>query len=174
LIEKTGPQPYTLSKGKNGSNPIGAYSRLIGTFIMNWSKLEHELNGAISEGINGPAHQVGHLVVENMSAFKKIDLFHNLYLELEKPKSRGNAIRLLYLKYKLTELNSFKNSIVHANWQTLNKKGFVRTKTGQNEDEGSIEFRNVLIKPVTIKTQIKNAVRLTKALIEYTEKALSA
>jgi hypothetical protein len=174
MNEKNRPLSYALQARRKTSNPIGAYSRLIGTFIMNWSKLEHELNGAISEAINDRAHQVGHLVIENLSTYKKIDLFHKLYLELEKIKSRGNAIKLLYLRYKLTELNSFRNSIVHANWQTLNKKGFVRTRTGQTEDEGFIEFRNVLIKPTTIRIQIRNAIRLTKALIGYTERALRA
>lgn len=153
------------------SSRIATYSNLIGTFIINWSKLEHELNVAISNVINDGEHKVGHLIIDNLTAFKKIELFHRLYLDMEKTTSKSNAINLLSLKYKLMELNSFKNNIVHANWQTLSKKGFVKTKTRQNEDDGSMEFRNVLIKPVTIRTQIKDVKSVTTALIEYTANA---
>jgi hypothetical protein len=153
------------------NSQLGAYSGLIGTFIMSWSQLEHELDVAISKILNDGEHQVGYLILESLTAFKKIELFHKLYLEIEKAKSKSNAIKLLSLKYKLTDLNSFKNNVVHANWQTLSKSGFVRTKTRQQEDDGSIEFRSVLIKPTTIRTQIRNAKKVTAALAKYAAKA---
>ncbi len=155
----------------NNRRFIGTYSSLIGTFIIRWSKLEHELNVAISKVINNGDQKIGYLIIENLTAFDKIVLFHRLYLELENANSKSNAIKLLSLKYKLTELNSFKNSIVHANWQTMSKKGFVRTKTRRQDDEGSIEVRNVLIKPVTLRTQIKNAIGVTSTLMEIASRA---
>jgi hypothetical protein len=76
------------------------------------------------------------------------------------------------IKTKLFTINTFRNILAHANWQTLTKTGFVRSKLRFNDDDGQVEFKIVQMKPSTIRSQIIKLLKLSNNLVGYVEKTL--
>jgi len=104
------------------------YSYALGEFIITFSNLDHEINIAIADIFADDAHYFGYLIIEKLSFVNKIDLFYKLYLGLAHHTSPKNKKMLQKIKADLMEINTFRNNIIHANWTTLTKDKFVRTK----------------------------------------------
>ncbi len=121
------------------------YSRLIGLFLIEFSKLEHELNVTIADALSEHAHDMGYMVIENLSMKNKIDLFYKFYLWMVTIKEMKSKDILDKIRLQLENINTFRNSIVHANWQTLSRNGYVRTKIVIDNQEGYIKFKKVNI-----------------------------
>lgn len=145
------------------------YSSLIGSFLISFSSLENEINFAIIQTIHDRSHDMGYIVIEKLTTNNKIDLLYKMYAPLAKWKGGNESKKWNEIKNELVALNQFRNKIVHANWQTLNNKGFVRTKAKPNSNTGFIEFTNELIKPKTIRDQIKIIDKIEVKLDEYLE-----
>lgn len=126
------------------------YSKAIGSFIIKFSELEHELNQAIADTFFDDDQSVGYRVIKGLAFSKKIQLFHEIFLELAFFTAEGEKGRIKDLNIKLKEINSFRNKIVHANWLTLTEDGHVRTTIDTNTNDGTIEFISVKILPSTI------------------------
>jgi hypothetical protein len=149
---------------------IGAYSRLIGLFLIKFSYLEHEINLAIADVIQDRAHNSGYIVIERLTVANKIDLFYRLYLQLAAFGGKKNKERLLKIKKQLEYMNTFRNNIVHANWQSLTKKRFVRTKIMTDPNEGQIKFRNIKIDTPMIRSNIRKMDSLINRIDTFKEK----
>ena len=78
--------------------------------------------------------------------------------------------RLLKIKKQLEEINSFRNNIVHANWQSLTKDRFVRTKILTDPDEGRVKFRKIKMDTELIKSKIRKIDSLINRIDNYIEK----
>ena len=143
------------------------YSKLIGEFIIKFSGLEHEMNVAIAEAFFDDDHDTGYTVIEKLSFFDKVDLFYKMYLKRAYHNDEGNISKLKKIKTKFEEINAFRNKVVHANWSTLTKEGFVRTKITVDNADGIVKFIKVKILPKNIREFIKKIDSLINQLDNY-------
>ena len=64
----------------------------------------------------------------------------------------------------LQQLNKFRNIIVHANWLSLTKDFYVRSRIVVDPEEGSIKFKQFKITPQAIRKEIKRLELITAKL----------
>jgi hypothetical protein len=150
---------------------IDKYTPLIGSFLVNFSILEQDLNLAIAEFIHDDYPETGFVIIEKVTTSNKIELFYKMYVRLESFNDKKNKEILDKIRKQLNSLNSFRNSIVHANWQSLTKDGFVRTKIVVDNQEGYIKFKKIEITPKIIRQKIKEIDRLVEQIYKYKEVA---
>ena len=148
---------------------MGTYSRLIGLFLIKFSCLEHAVNVAIADIIHDDAHDTGYIIIERLTVGNKIDLFYRLYLQLAALTKGPWKERLSMIKKQLEEMNSFRNNIVHANWQSLDRDRFVRTKITTDPDEGRVKFRKIKMDTELIKSKIRKMDTLINRIENYTD-----
>jgi uncharacterized phage protein gp47/JayE len=152
---------------------IEEYSPLIGTFLMNFSLLERELNQAISEIIQDRTHETGYIIISQLNMGKKIEVFHKLYLQLETATDGKHRKKLEAIKGKLIALNSFRNQIAHADWGTLSKEHNVRIKIQADTETGFVKFKLACIKPEDIESNTEEIDKVIDEIDEYKEEAFS-
>lgn len=147
----------------------GKYGKLIGLFLINFSRLEHVLNQAIADFIFDRAHEPGYFILGYLSIINKIDYYVKHHIRILEFVSELSKDRIKNLKKKLLEMNEFRNSIAHANWSTLNKKGYVRTKIHVDNNNGLVKFKNIKITPDILKENIVNIEDLIEEIYEIQE-----
>lgn len=146
------------------------YSPLIGEFLISFSILEQELNIAIADILGDDYHETGFVIIEKLSMSNKIDLFYKMYVRLESFNNKKYKAILDDLRNHLNELNTFRNYVVHANWQSLTKDGYVRTKIIVDTDDGFVKFKKILMTSKIIKQKIKEIYLLPEKIDEYKDK----
>ncbi len=164
-------EQYAYPDSEHIEKAVDRYSPPIGLFLINFSILEHELNIAIAEFIHDDAHETGFVILEKLTTSNKIDLFYKIYVRLESFKDKKNKDVLNKIREQLEQLNTFRNNIVHANWQSLTKDGFVWTKIVVDSQEGYVKFRKIQITPKIIKQKIREIEKLTDLIDNYKETA---
>lgn len=151
---------------------IKKYGEVLGQFFMEFSALEHELNIAIADIISECSHDAGYQIMEQMNIRNKIDLFYRLYNALESHTDKRGKEKLKDIKNSLNSVNTFRNLLAHANWQTIKKDGTVSTRFSSDKESGLIKFKNIVVKPKDIRIKIKETKRLTNKIWNYKEKTL--
>ncbi len=145
------------------------YSSLIGSFIIEFSEFESELNIKITNQISDRSHDIGYQIIERLSVMDKISLFRKQFLAMETYSNKKVSPMANSLCKKMEEVNTFRNSIAHANWKTLNQDYYVRTKIKSNKRNGEIEFLQMKIDPEEIRRQIFNINQLIDQMDKYVE-----
>jgi hypothetical protein len=113
------------------------------------------------------------MIIEDFTFANKIRFFYKIYNLRETWAKKGNKKLLTRITNDLKQVNTFRNHVVHANWQTLDKDGFVRIKIETDNGDARIKARKEQIKPKTIRTMINNTDRLIDRIDRYHEKALA-
>jgi hypothetical protein len=162
---------YDFSDGEYLEKAANKYFPLIGEFLISFSILEQELNIAIADFLHDDCHETGFVIIEKLTTSNKIDLFYKMHVRLESFNNKKHKTILDKLRNKLNNLNSFRNNIVHANWQSLSKDGYVRAKIVVDTNEGFVKFKKVLMTSKIIHQKIKEINRLSEKINEYKEKA---
>jgi len=165
-------EQYDYTDGEYLEKVVDKYVPQIGLFLVNFSILEQELNLAVADFISDRAHELGFVVIERLTTSNKIGLFYKMYVRLESFKDKKNKVVLNQISKQLEALNIFRNNIVHANWQSLTKNGFVRTKIMVDNQEGFVRFKKVQITPKIMRQKIKEIEKLIEQIDEYKETAL--
>ena len=146
------------------------YSGSIGEFLISFSNLESALNLMVVNLINGRGHELGYKVIKSLSYSNKIHLAKDLYLlniELisnQKTKEKKREEFKLILE-KLNDLGESRNRIAHANWVTLDKYGYVRTKISSDES-GLVHFIKIKITPKLMQKWARVSDRLASQLFQ--------
>ncbi|MGB6882079.1 MAG: hypothetical protein WBD86_02170 [Microgenomates group bacterium] len=164
-------EQYVYSSGELLEKVLSKYCPLIGLFLVNFSVLEQDLNIAIADFIYDDNHEVGFVIIEKLSMLNKIELFYKMYVRLEYFKKKKNKETLNKIKTQLETLNTFRNNIVHADWQSLTKEGLVRTKIMVDNQEGYVKFKKIKITPRIINQKIQETDKLIELIEEYKETA---
>lgn len=162
---------YDFSDGEYLEKVADKFSPLVGQFLISFSILEQELNIAIADFLHDDCHETGFVIVEKLTTRNKIDLFYKMYVRLESFNNKKHNAILDQLRNLLNELNSFRNNVVHANWQSLTKEGYVRVKIVVDTDEGYVKFKKVPMTPKTIKQKIIEIDKLSEKISEYKDNA---
>lgn len=164
-------EQYDFSDGEYLEKVADKYFPLIGEFLISFSILEQELNLAIADFLHDDCHETGFVIMEKLTTSNKIDLFYKMYIRLESFNNKKHKAILDSLRRQLDELNSFRNSVVHANWQSLTKDGMVRAKIVVDNDEGFVKFKKVPMVPRIIRQKIREIDSLSDKIDRYKEKA---
>lgn len=151
---------------------IKKYAKTIGSFLISFNVLEYELNLTISHFFCDDAVHEGYLVTKDLMFRNKVELFNNLFLAILgfSTKKEIGLKKLKYLYKKLTEINIFRNYVIHANWLTLDKDNFVRTKLIIDTEGGYIKGKKIKITPGTIRkkeNEIKSIINQLDKIEEY-------
>jgi len=162
-------EQYDFFDGEYLEKVIDKYTPLIGLFLIEFSYLEHELNLGIAEFFADDYHETGYVIIEKLTFRNKIDLFYKIHTRMESFKDKSSKDVLNKIKKQLELINEFRNSVVHANWQTLSKDGFVRTKIVVDNQEGYVKFKKVEMASKIIRQKIKEVERLINQIDEYKE-----
>lgn len=155
------------------------YANAIGSFIISFSELENLVNNDLATAINERSQEPGYRIIKYLGFRDKINLLKDDYSTFIKHlKSKQDKIRLLseskIIYDKLCELSEFRNKVAHANWESLDLSGFVRTKIIENKDDVGIQFEKIKMTPgVLIKFRKQNDAVANK-LAQFRDKVLSA
>lgn len=167
-------EQYDFSDGEYLEKVAKKYFPLIGEFLISFCILEQELNIAIADFLHDDCHETGFVIIEKLTTSNKIDLFYKMYVRLESFNNKKHKAILDSLRQQLNEVNSFRNNIVHANWQSLTKEGFVRVKIVVDTDEGFVKFKKTLMTPKVIRQKIREIDSLSEKIDQYKEKAFQS
>ena len=166
-------EQYDFPDGEYLERVVDKITPLIGLFMVKFSFLEHDLNLAIADIFGDDYHSTGYVVIEKLTVANKIDMFSKMYANLEfHTDQKGKAI-LNTIREDITAVNTFRNAIVHANWQTLTKAGFVRSKIVVDNQDGLVKFKNVEMTPKIIRQMIRKIDKLIDHIDDYKGKVLS-
>lgn len=130
------------------------YSQLMGLFIIKFSELEHEINQAIAKSFIDDDDSEGYHIIKFLNTNSRIELFYEIYLERASLMDLKIKPKLKNMKKDLDAIRTFRNKLVHANWPTLDKSGYVRTEMKSDKEEGIIKLIHVKILPSTIRSYI--------------------
>jgi hypothetical protein len=158
---------YDLVDGGYIDKVARRYEARIGRLLIRFSELEHNLDIAIADRLSDRSHELGYLVLEGYSLHNKIELFRKLlhpHVQLLLP-SRMNKFQSIVRK--LHEARIVRNYVAHANWRTLERSGYVRTRVG--EKEGDIVFKKVRITPSVLEAWYRRIDRLDGLLYDFVE-----
>ena len=119
------------------------YSYWIGRLLLSFSELESGIDYLLLELISDRAHEVGYQTIKYFKYKQKILFLRDNYnsllrICLKKPKLE-KFLKLVEKQHKvLSDIGEFRNSVCHAEWNTLDKNGMVKTKVRQ--DTGGVFF----------------------------------
>jgi len=156
IKDETIDQYDYVGLNNNEDKIIKKYSEIIGSFLIQFNNLEHELNLAISYYFIDDMVHEGYLISKNLMFRNKIELFNDLYLtklSFSEKKDLGLK-KLKHLYNDLISINTFRNYVIHANWLTLDKENYVRTKLVTDNEGGIVKGKKVKITPSVIRINI--------------------
>lgn len=145
----------------------GKYAPRIGLFLIRFSSLEHALDIYLAEQLSDRSHEFGYIVIEGMRLNGKIELFRKLVRGFVKHTRPKQASKLQTIVNRLHDARIFRNYVAHANWNTLDNTGYVRTRI--DESDGEVIFKRVRITPKVINAWIRRVVALERKLDEFIE-----
>lgn len=151
------------------------YARSVGMFIISFSYMEDAVDRELAKLINERAHEPGYRIIKYLSFRDKINLLKDEYSSLIKgvcPKDKQEKV-LIELKTiygKLVELSEFRNRVAHANWSSLDKAGFVRSKILENKEEYGMSFEKIKMTPGVLIKFIRQNNSVSNKLDPFTDK----
>jgi len=148
------------------------YAPRIGRFVIRFAELEHTLDISIADFLFDRSHELGYMVIEGNTLNNKIELFRKLFHGHTKYLHPSQLDKFQQLVRRLHEARVFRNYVAHANWRTLERSGYVRTRV--SEKEGEVIFKKVRITPAVIDAWIRRVERLDGLLDEFVERASQA
>lgn len=115
------------------------YYPYIGELISLFNSLDNSLNECLIDFINNENVDIGLIVISDLSFSNKMRIWKKLvmwYLSKIKNKSlQTHLIKKLEEIYKeLADKASIRNTIGHADWENMNEKLFVKSKTKSGKD----------------------------------------
>jgi hypothetical protein len=162
-------EQYDFAYGDYIDKVARRYEARIGRFFIRFSELEHTLDIAIAEWLSDRSHELGYLVLEGYSLNNKIQLFRRLLHSHTKLLRPSRMKTFQSIVKKLDEARIFRNYVAHANWQTLERSGYVRTRVA--EKEGVIVFRKVRVTPSVLDAWYRRLERLDESICEFVEES---
>lgn len=149
------------------------YSKSIGSFLISFSNLEYSLNQMVIKSLGDRADYDGIRIIKYLSFRDKLNFSNDQYTSMihiciNNKKTKASELKKLKMIIdKLDEISIFRNKIAHANWMTLNKKGFVRVDSREN-GVGGIIFQLIKITPEVINKFIRQADAMINRIDTFT------
>lgn len=150
------------------------YSKSIGSFLISFSNLEYSLNQMVVKTFSDRADYDGIRIIKYLSFRDKLNFSNDQYKSMihiciNNKKTKTSELRKLQMIIdKLDEISVFRNKIAHANWTTLNKKGFVRVDFKES-GVGGIVFQLIKITPAVINKFVRQADAIISRIDTFTD-----
>ena len=107
---------------------------LIGEVVLAFSVLEKLLSGHICMSINDRTDEPGLIILSGMQYRQRVELFERLSRAFLSVVGRASIHDLLDpLLVELREVGTLRNSVVHADWSSIDENGFAFVKVGTSE-----------------------------------------
>lgn len=119
---------------------LNEYEVFVGRYIILFSYLEHDINQLIAKLLNERTDELGYLVTTKMTMANKIDMLDR-FTKFGSASDIKEYVLLGKLISQIKDLNEFRNTLVHANWSSMQADGMVRVKTKVDEVNG-VWFEN--------------------------------
>jgi hypothetical protein len=143
------------------------YEVLIGRFIIEFSRLEYSLNQLIAQSIHDDADEPGYRFIIYFRMIDKIQYLKSYALRMIDLFGKDELVQKTKdLFQSLEKANSFRNRIVHANWCTLDKSFYVRSRIMENRTNGALELVKTKVDETTILNKIRELEKLDENLEE--------
>ena len=128
------------------------YAKKIGEFLIVFAGLESSLDHLIITMISDRTDDPGYRIIKYLSFSNKVRLAKDQYWQMlnfisNKRMVAKNKKRFEVIFGKLVELGEFRNKVAHANWMTLDERGFVRVKIVEEKEKGGVSFEKIKITP---------------------------
>lgn len=151
------------------------YSRPIGMFLIDFSRLEYFLNYMICKSINERGDEIGLRVIKYLEMDIKISLANDQYRRLvnllvDHKVKKKIKIKFELIMSRLKAINKFRNYIAHASWITLDKNGFVRIDVRENKGDGTIYFKYAKLSPSVINRHTRELKALGMEIVSFVDK----
>lgn len=152
LTEKEPLEQYDSPYGEVIEVRQNDYAIGIGRFLIAFSYLENALDSLIAQSIHSNTDEPGYRVIKYLNYRNKVNLASDTHKQMisfiQKEILRKSTTKNLNIIIeKLVELGEFRNKIAHANWMTVDKKGYVRVKIGEDSNRGGVIFNKAKITP---------------------------
>lgn len=164
-------EQYDLGNNDYINKVKSKYAQKIGQYLIQFSSLEYTLDLSIVEYVSDRAHELGYMILVGNNLNNKIELFRRLYLVRIKYLQPKRFKKLDAIIKQLNYVRIFRNYISHANWETLERTGYVRTRVTENN--GDVIFKKVRITPKVINAWIRRVNRLKKHIIDFADEVNS-
>lgn len=128
----------------------------IGSVLVAFSELDHELDLSISEFINERADQLGITVVKSLEFAQKVELYRDLALSVVIYFDPDMGHRLKSLRKGLMYMAELRNVVAHAKWISVTRDGYVRSQVRINKESGWPEHKCYKLNKVVLKRMAKN------------------
>lgn len=145
------------------------YSELIGSLVINFNYLDHTINYVIAEFLDKNNFKIGYILLENLNFNQKIALFYKLY-STSINDSEIDRIELKSIRAELIRIKTFRNDVVHADWQTMDREYFVRTKIISDSLGGPINLKVCKMTTGKIKANISRIPLIESRILVLTAK----
>lgn len=154
---------------------IDSYSKAIGGFLLSFSDLEASVDNDLATAINERSHEPGYRIIKYLKFKSKIDLLKDEYTNFISYLIAGVQKNKLieeinYIHKKLVELNSFRNKVAHADWNSLDDDGFVRTKIEQSKTKGGINLKKIKMTPSVLLKFRRQNIAIGNKIYEFRDK----
>lgn len=123
---------------------------VIGQFLINFSRFEHSINTSLSDIISSASHDQGYLIIKDLDLSEKVRILKDLVAHHIKVMGSTRLKDFKTLCKRIVNCMEFRNKIAHANWNTLDKDGFVRVKIVSGRDTGYVTFQKEKLTPKAI------------------------
>ncbi len=129
-----------------------AFAKSIGSFLLSFSDLEATVDNDLATAINENSHEPGYRIIKYLNFKSKINLLKDEYLSFISYMIQGSQKEKLtkelnMINNKLVELSEFRNKVVHADWNSLDEEGFVRTKIEVSKNTCGISLKKTKMTP---------------------------
>ncbi|MFM2330728.1 MAG: hypothetical protein RLZZ26_235 [Candidatus Parcubacteria bacterium] len=155
------------------------YARAIGSYLISFSQLEHSLDNDLATAVNERAHEPGYRILKYLSFRDKANFLKDDYAAyikycMQEPYKTRLLADVQTIHSKLCELSEFRNKVAHANWQSLDLSGFVRTKMLERKDDVGMEFEKIKMTPIVLSKFRRQNEALASRLEYFREKVWEA
>lgn len=140
---------------------------LIGSLLINFSRLEQVINTSLSDMISLATHQVGYVIIKDLDAMEKVRILRRLVVSHLSAIESKNLELFQEIYKRIVNCVEFRNTIAHANWNTLDKDGFVRVKMTSGKNDGSVIFQKEKLTPQVIEEMTKEMFDTEDLLEEF-------
>jgi hypothetical protein len=153
------------------------YAFSIGKFLLAFSRLETCIDHMIIMSINDDSDEPGYRIVKLLKLKDKIQFAKSeyqrwIYWSRDKRRKASLEKRLGVIITKLTEINAFRNKLVHASWESLSPTGFVRVKIEEGED--GVRFERIKLSPAIMNKFVRQIEALMSEIDDFVEEAHQA
>lgn len=162
-------EQYDYYDNDNMQSKWSHYDKRIGSLLIAFSELEQTLDKALAFIISEHSDDTGFVIIMDLKFRQKIELFNRLckaYLTM--CEDRKDIAKLKRFVGDFISAGEIRNIVAHARWMSLDENGFVRSKTGIDED-AYVRFKYYKLTPKVLYSVERRINKLNRYFYNFLE-----